>query len=109
MDPHATKIFLDISKTANSGKMWKIVNEGTARRQDQHNVWIRAAEIFSKETGKEIDWTQAKSKWQRIRTDAKKKNNKGKIQKEFRKQCSLTGGGVPPSLPDQEDGDVIVM
>ena len=51
---------------------------------------------------------QAKSKWQRIRTDTQKKNNKGKIQKEFRKQCSLTGGGVPPSLPDQEDGDDFV-
>ena len=52
-----------------------------------------------------MDWKQAKSKWNRIKTDTKKKNDQAKIQTEFRRQCSLTGGGVPPSLPDQEDGD----
>ena len=56
-----------------------------------------------------MDWKQAKSKWNRIKTDAKKKNDQAKIQKEFSKQCSLTGGGVPPSLPDQEDGDDFVV
>ena len=52
-----------------------------------------------------MDWKQPKSKWNRIKTDAKKKNDEAQIQKEFMKQCSLTGGRVPPSLPDQEDGD----
>ena len=93
MDARENQMFVAILKTAQDGKMWKIINQRTAKRQDQHNVWIKAAEIFTKETGKKIDWTQAKSKWNRIKTDAKKKNDQGKIQKEFRQQCSLTGGG----------------
>ena len=105
MDACENQMFVEILKTAEDGKMWKIINQGTAKRQDSHNVWIKAADIFTKETGKEMDWKQAKSKWNRIKSDAKKKNDQAKIQKEFRKQCSLTGGGVPPSLPDQEDGD----
>ena len=109
MDAHENQMFVDILKTAEDGKMWKTINEGTAKRQERHNVWIKAAEIFTKETGKEIDWKQAKSKWNRINTDVKKKNDEAQIQKKFRKQCSLTGGGVPPSLPDQEDGDDFVV
>ena len=105
MDTCETKIFVDILKLANGGKLWKTINEGTAKRQDQHNVWIRAAELFSKETDKKIDWTQAKSKWQRIRQYIKKKNDKKEKDKEFRKQCSLTSGGIGPSIPEQEDGD----
>ena len=34
IDPCETKIFLDILKMVDDGKMWKIVNEGTAKRQD---------------------------------------------------------------------------
>ena len=55
MDAHENQMFVDILKTAEDGKMWKTINEGTAKRQERHNVWIKAAEIFTKETGKEID------------------------------------------------------
>ena len=103
MDIRENKIFVEILKLANGGKLWKIINKGTSKRQDQHNVWIRAAKLFSKETDKKIDWTQAKSKWQRLRQDTKRKNNKKEKNKEFRKQCSLTGGGIGPSIPEQED------
>ena len=109
MDARENQMFVDILKTAEDGKMWKTINEGTAKRQERHNVWIKAAQIFTKETGKEINWKQAKSKWNRIKTDAKKKNDEAQIQEEFRKQCSLTGGGVPPSLPDQKDGNDFVV
>ena len=62
-------------------------------------------ELFSFDTGKKMEWTQAKSKCQRIRQDIKKKNDKKEKDKEFRRQCSLTGGGVGPRIPKQEDGD----
>ena len=53
-DKNENRLFLDILKTAKSGKLWKIIREGTPKRQDSHDVCVTAAEIFSKESGKEI-------------------------------------------------------
>ena len=75
MDTSENKIFLDILELADGSKFWKIINEGTSKRLEQYNVWMRADELFSKETNKKMDWLQAKSKWFRIRTHIKKKNN----------------------------------
>ena len=52
MDARENEMFMEILKTAKDGKMWKTINEGTAKRQERHNVWIKAADIFTKETGK---------------------------------------------------------
>ena len=75
--------------------MWKIIREGTPKRQDSHDVCVTAAEIFSKESGKEISWTQAKSKWLRLKQITRKKADKTHSDREYRKLASKTGGGPP--------------
>ena len=50
MDARENQMFVDILKTAKDGKKWKTINEGTAKRQERHNVWIKAADTFTKET-----------------------------------------------------------
>ena len=94
-DKNENRLFLDILKTAKSGKLWKIIREGTPKRQDSHDVCVTAAEIFSKESGKEISWTQAKSKWLRLKQITRKKADKTHSDREYRKLASKTGGGPP--------------
>ena len=53
-DESENKLFIDILKTANDGRMWKIITQGTSKRQESHDV--------SSESGTEITWQQAKSK-----------------------------------------------
>ena len=53
-DESENKLFIDILKTANDGKMWKIITQGTSKRQECHDVWVAAAKIFSRESGTEI-------------------------------------------------------
>ena len=43
-----------------------------------------------------------------LRQTPRRRMIKLKSRRNLVKQCSLTGGGVPPSLPDQEDGDDFV-
>lgn len=45
MDSRETQIFVDILKRANNGKLWKIVTEGTAKKQESHDVWVTAAQL----------------------------------------------------------------
>ena len=104
-DESENRLFLDILKTANDGSMWKIITQGTSKRQDSHDVWVTAARIFSRETGTEITWQQAKSKWLRMKQNAKKKADKAHTDREFRKLCQKTGGGPAPSQPPLEDAD----
>ena len=104
-DENENRLFLDILKTAKSGKLWKIITEGTPKRQESHDVWVTAAEIFSKESGKEMSWTQAKSKWFRLKQIARKKADKTHSDREYRKLASKTGGGHLPPLPPEEDPD----
>ena len=73
----------------------EIIREGTPKRQDSHDVCVTAAEIFSKESGKEISWTQAKSKWLRLKQITRKKADKTHSDREYRKLASKTGGGLP--------------
>ena len=75
-DESENKLFIEILKTANDGKMWKIITQGTSKRQESHDVWVAAARIFSRESGTEITWQQAKSKWLRMKQNAKKKLTK---------------------------------
>ena len=89
-DENENRLFLDILKTAKSGKLWKIITEGTPKRQESHDVWVTAAEIFSKESGKEMSWTQAKSKWFRLKQIARKKADKTHSDREYRKLSNLT-------------------
>ena len=109
MDSHETQIFVDILKRGNNGKLWKIVTEGTAKKQEIHDVWVTAAQLFSKETGKPFDWKQAKSKWHRLKSEAKKRNDETRIQNKFTKQCKKTGGGAPPPVPPATDGDDLTL
>ena len=104
-DESENRLFLEILKTTNDGRMWKTITQGTSKRQESHDVWVTAARIFSRETGTEITWQQAKSMWLRMKQNAKKKADKAHTDREFRKLCQKTGGGPAPSQPPLEDAD----
>ena len=72
-DDSENRLFVDILKTANDGNLWRIITQGTSKRQESHDVWVAATRIFSRETGPDITWQQAKSKWLRMKQNAKKK------------------------------------
>ena len=97
-DKNENRLFLDILKTAKSGKLWKIIREGTPKRHVSHDVCVIAAELFSKESGKEMSWTQAKSNWFRLKQIARKKADKTHSDREYRKLASKTGGGPPGQI-----------
>ena len=105
MDERETELFVDILKHGDEGKLWKVIHEGTANKTERHAVWLKVANIFSKETGKPFTFSQAKSKWGRIKDALKKKHDKFAVDREFRKQCSKTGGGAPPQFPPVPDVD----
>ena len=50
MEEGEKKLFLNIFKQADGGKLWKVINEGTANKTEWHDVWQRIAEIFRRDT-----------------------------------------------------------
>ena len=104
-DESENRLFVDILKNASGGKLWKIITQGTSKRQESHDVWVTAASIFSRESGTEMTWKQAKSKWFRMKEISKKKADKAHADREFKKLCQRTGGGPAPIQPPLEDAD----
>ena len=70
MDEGQTQLFVDILKHGDEGKLWKVIHEGTANKTERHAVWLKVANILSRETGKPFTFSQAKSKWGRIKEEA---------------------------------------
>ena len=105
MEEGEKKPFLDIFKQADGGKLWKVIYEGSANKTELHDVWQKIDEIFSRETHKPFNYAQAKAKWGCIKAAAKKKYDTAAIDREFKKQCSKTGGGAPPQIPPSMDAD----
>ena len=102
MDEGETQLFVDILKHGDEGKLWKVIHEGTANKTERHAVWLKVANILSRETGKPFTFSQAKSKWGHIKDSLKKKHDKFAVDREFRKQF--------PPVPDVNDeGDELLI
>ena len=104
-DKREKEIFLSILQQSESGRLWKVITEGTSKNQEKHDVWTKVAELFSENTGKNIDFIKAKQMWFRLKDSSKKKHDVNVIDKNFNKECAKTGGGTGPNPPEMEDGD----
>ena len=97
------KIFIEICKNTDGGKIWKVVTEGTSTNQQRHDAWLKVAKLFSEAIGKQHDAVKVRTLWGRIRDGTKKKHDKKRIQ--FTKECLRTGGGKGPTMNFIDDPD----
>ena len=107
-DKREKEIFLSILQQSESGRLWKVITEGTSKNQEKHDVWTKVAKLFSENTGKNIDFIKAKQMWFRLKDSSKKKHDVNVIDKNFNKECAKTGGGKGPNPPDMQDGDYFI-
>ena len=106
-DAKEKDIFLSIVRNSKGGKFWSILNNGTSKNQERHDVWLQVTDIFNKATGKHLEFQQVKAMWLRIKEKEKKKRDKEANNREFNKACAMTGGGRGPEMPAPRDGDEI--
>ena len=97
------EIFMNIMKTSEGGKFWKVIVEskGGTTNSSRHDVWVQVAKIFNESTGKNLDSSQIKALWGRIKIERKKKHD----NKKYKEACAKTGSGVGPGMPPPADGD----
>ena len=106
------EIFMNIMKTSEGGKFWKVIVEskGGTTNSSRHDVWVQVAKIFNESTGKNLDSTQIKALWGRIKIERKKKHD----NKKYKEACAKTGSEVglempPPAVVDDVDFGLNVM
>ena len=106
-DKKEKEIFCTILKNSDGGRIWRIINEGTTTNQTRHDAWTRVAKLFNESTGKEMNNTQVRAMYVRMKDKIKKKHDHDAIDRDFNKSCAKTGGGRGPTLPQDKDGDAM--
>ena len=106
-DKKEKEIFCTILKNSDGGRIWRIIYEGTTTNQTRHDAWTRVAKLFNESTGKEMNNTQVRAMYVRMKDKIKKKHDHDAIDRDFNKSCAKTGGGRGLTLPQDKDGDAM--
>ena len=102
LETHHKEIFMNIVKHTDGGKLEKIIKSKSMTPQVKHDVWKKVTSIFLDEVNlPSFDSEKARRLYWRIISDDKKKYD-SKLEKEFKKTCSKTGGGKV-NIPDFDD------
>ena len=104
LDQREKDMFWDIVRTRNAGMIWKILTESSSN-QARHDAWVIVAQTFSSAISKKFTVDQAKQLFKRLKDKKKKDHDRQAVEREFRKNCSITGGGPSPMPPPDRDGD----
>jgi len=107
------RILFEIIKTMDAGKVYQILLDNIqASPQDKFDLWQKITAQFNEATGRSTERVALRKWWGRLNGQIRKAHdlealNREAEDRQLRENCSRTGSGHPPLIPQEVDGDII--
>jgi hypothetical protein len=102
------EILCQIIKETDGGRVWKMIKEGTGTNTQKYLAWEKVTKSFNQTTGKNCTRKKVRDLFDRIKKQKKQDHDRVSLDRQernFSKACGVTGGGPPPQVPPEPDGD----
>ncbi|WP_416879601.1 hypothetical protein, partial [Litorimonas sp.] len=92
-------ILIRLLHNEDGGKLGKLIEDGLKTNTQKHEMWVTVARMYSDRIGRTVDSGTVRKLYTRIK--ANQKTSYDKLEVQYKKACSQTGGGPGPNaLPD---------